>query len=174
MVTTADHLFNLVFNMQATKPVSQPSLQIEQVASDSGPHILDYISALTPLFVAALLVLRLLLVWWRGWNFYVRKAVLLQALPGSTLRYQPENEFRFVCWLHSPDTDPEFFAHVAECYEVVKGDYAVMPAGVGERYWTYHIQRRSRMGWLPWLLRCCSLALTRRYKDPDLRNLFLC
>ena len=147
---------------------------MEQVASDSGPHILEYISALTPLVVAALLVLRLLLVWWRGWNSYVRTAVLLQALPGSPLRSQPKNEFRFVCWLHSPDAAPEFFAHVAEGYEVVKGDYAVMPVRVGERYSpTYRIQRRSRMGWLPWLLRCCSLALTRRYKDPDLAN-FLC
>lgn len=160
--------------MRTTTPVSQPPFQMEQVASDSGPHILEYISALTPLVVAALLVLRLLLVWWRGWNLYVRTAVLLQALPGSTMRSQPENEFRFVCWLHSPDAAPEFFAHVAEGYEVVKGDYAVMPVGVGERHWTYRIQRRSRMGWLHWLFRCCSLALTRRYKDPDLSRLFLC
>lgn len=148
-----------------------------QESSGDGPLALtlDLISALTPLAVALLLVLRLLVIWWRGWDRYVRCAILLRALPGSDARRRFEDEFRFVCPLHGPDLAPAFFAEVSKGYEVADtNDYTVRPVAVSTRYWSFDIQRGPRMGWLSWLVRCGSLALTRRYEDPRLDERFLC
>ena len=110
-------------------------------------------------------VVRQIAMWLSGWKSY-----------GAMSVWQPFNDVAgdFAPWVvrckkHEVAQHPTKRSFGGR-QDTLRKDYAVQPAGVGTRHWSYEARGGAPIGKTRWVGKCLRLALFRRFREPAIET----